>query len=186
MRTVRHIGLASRGTGSLARDAVWTYEVSPAPQRVGLTSHPAPSPDLAELAWATMTVRQALEELTVAAQAAAEGARAIVEVMDAAVAVLDATERPSRSVPTSGVAARQGGGLSPREREVLALVAEGRSNKAIAEALFVSPNTIKTHIASLMTKLQVDSRAQLAAIAAREEVCLNETPNLREMDALAG
>jgi hypothetical protein len=37
-----------------------------------------------------------------------------------------------------------------------------------------------------MTKLQVDSRAQLAAIAAREEVCLNETPNLREMDALAG
>jgi ATP/maltotriose-dependent transcriptional regulator MalT len=52
---------------------------------------------------------------------------------------------------------------------VLALVAEGRSNKAIAEALFVSPNTVKTHIASLMTKLHADSRAQLAAIAARQE-----------------
>lgn len=56
--------------------------------------------------------------------------------------------------------------LSPREREVLALVAEGRSNKAIAAALFVSPNTIKTHVASLLTKLDADTRAQLAAIAA--------------------
>jgi two-component system response regulator DegU len=50
---------------------------------------------------------------------------------------------------------------------VLALVAEGRSNKAIAEALFVSPNTVKTHVASLLTKFQVDSRTQLAAIAVR-------------------
>ncbi len=57
--------------------------------------------------------------------------------------------------------------LTPREREVLALVAEGRSNKAIAEALFVSPNTIKTHVASLLHKLHADTRVQLAALAAR-------------------
>ena len=55
--------------------------------------------------------------------------------------------------------------LSPREREVLALVAGGRTNKAIAEALYVSPNTVKTHVTSLLHKLQVDSRVQLAAIA---------------------
>ncbi len=46
------------------------------------------------------------------------------------------------------------------------LVAEGRSNKAIAEALFLSPNTIKTHVASLLHKLDADSRAQLAAMVA--------------------
>ena len=44
---------------------------------------------------------------------------------------------------------------------------EGRSNKSIAETLFVSPNTIKTHVASLLHKLHADSRAQLAAIAVR-------------------
>jgi DNA-binding NarL/FixJ family response regulator len=57
--------------------------------------------------------------------------------------------------------------LSPREREVLALVAEGRSNKAIAEELYVSPNTVKTHVAAILTKLEVETRVQLAALAAR-------------------
>ncbi len=185
MRTGRDAGFAPRAAGSLARDAVWTFEVSPAPRRAASTSHPASSPELAELAWATVKVRVALEELTLAAQAAADGARAIVEVMDAAVAVLDGAERSSGTEAATGIVARSSGGLSPREREVLALVAEGRSNKAIAETLFLSPNTIKTHIASLMTKLQADSRAQLAAIAARQEVCLNEAPKLRELDALA-
>ena len=48
---------------------------------------------------------------------------------------------------------------------MLSLVAAGYTNKAIAEALFVSPNTVKTHVASLLNKLQADSRVQLAAIA---------------------
>jgi DNA-binding CsgD family transcriptional regulator len=185
MRTGRHVGFAPGAAGSLTRDAVWTYEVSPAPRQAAPKGDLETAPNLAELGWATVKVRMALEELTIAAQAAAEGARAIVEVMDAAAAVLDGAERPSGSAPPSSVVARQGGGLSPREREVLALVAEGRSNKAIAEALYISPNTIKTHIASLMTKLQADSRAQLAAIAARQEVCLKEASKLRDMDVLA-
>jgi DNA-binding NarL/FixJ family response regulator len=57
--------------------------------------------------------------------------------------------------------------LSPREREVLMLVAAGQTNKAIADALYVSPNTVKTHVSSLLHKLQVDTRVQLAAIASR-------------------
>ena len=57
--------------------------------------------------------------------------------------------------------------LSPREREVLALVAQGQTNKEIADALFVAPSTIKTHVASLLTKLDASSRAHLATIAAR-------------------
>jgi DNA-binding CsgD family transcriptional regulator len=54
--------------------------------------------------------------------------------------------------------------ISPREREVLALVIAGHSNKEIATALFVSPNTIKTHVTSLLNKLDADNRAHLAVI----------------------
>lgn len=45
--------------------------------------------------------------------------------------------------------------LSPREREVLALMAQGRSNQAIADALFVSAGSVEKHISSLLTKLDL-------------------------------
>lgn len=51
--------------------------------------------------------------------------------------------------------------LSPREREVLAMIVEGMSNKAIARALDLSPRTVETHRAHVFDKLQVDSLAQL-------------------------
>ncbi|MBX3611168.1 MAG: response regulator transcription factor [Hydrogenophaga sp.] len=51
--------------------------------------------------------------------------------------------------------------LSPREREVLALIVEGLSNKAIARQLGLSPRTVETHRAHVFDKLQVDSLAQL-------------------------
>jgi DNA-binding CsgD family transcriptional regulator len=57
-------------------------------------------------------------------------------------------------------------GLTAREREVLALVAEGYTNNQIAEALFISRSTVKYHVASLLTKLDADNRAQLVALAA--------------------
>lgn len=63
---------------------------------------------------------------------------------------------------------RTDGLISPREREVLVLLAEGRTNKAIAEALFVAPSTIKTHVTSLLTKLDAENRAHLAAIAMQQ------------------
>ena len=50
--------------------------------------------------------------------------------------------------------------LTAREREVLALMAEGRSNKAIAEALFVSENTVKTHSSRVFDKLGARRRTQ--------------------------
>jgi predicted ATPase len=59
--------------------------------------------------------------------------------------------------------------ISRREREVLALVTEGHSNRAIADALFVTPNTIKTHVASLLTKLGAQNRTQLATMALERE-----------------
>ena len=55
--------------------------------------------------------------------------------------------------------------LSPREREILALLAEGRSQKQIAAALFISSKTVATHIQHLLSKLGVHSRAEAVAAA---------------------
>lgn len=55
--------------------------------------------------------------------------------------------------------------LTPREREVLGLVASGHANDDIAKALHVSRNTVKTHISSLLAKLQARDRAQLVIAA---------------------
>jgi DNA-binding NarL/FixJ family response regulator len=55
--------------------------------------------------------------------------------------------------------------LTDREREVMALVAEGLSNDEIAERLYVSPMTAKTHVSRAMTKLAARDRAQLVVFA---------------------
>jgi DNA-binding NarL/FixJ family response regulator len=57
--------------------------------------------------------------------------------------------------------------LTPREREMVALVATGRSNQEIAEHLVVSPFTVRAHVQRAMTKLQARDRAQLVVIAFR-------------------
>ena len=56
-------------------------------------------------------------------------------------------------------------GLTEREREVLTLVGKGRSNDQIAEELFLSPTTVKTHVNRTMTKLGVHDRAGLVVVA---------------------
>jgi DNA-binding NarL/FixJ family response regulator len=114
---------------------------------------------------ATAEARTALEDAVVAAAVAAERARSIAEALDRALAVLSASDAPTPNTARAHDAADGVGTLSPREREVLALVAEGRSNMAIAEALYVSPNTVKTHVASLLHTLDAQTRVQLAAIA---------------------
>ena len=55
--------------------------------------------------------------------------------------------------------------LTSREREVLTLVARGWSNAEIAERLYLSPATAKTHVGRLLTKLQARDRTQLVVIA---------------------
>lgn len=55
--------------------------------------------------------------------------------------------------------------LSPREREILALLTEGRSQKQIAAALLISSKTVATHIQHLLSKLGVHSRAEAVAAA---------------------
>jgi DNA-binding NarL/FixJ family response regulator len=57
--------------------------------------------------------------------------------------------------------------LTKREREILALVAEGLSNREIADKLVLSPETVKSHVAAILEKLNVSDRTQAAIYAVR-------------------
>lgn len=74
---------------------------------------------------------------------------------------------PPATVFEPNMAALASLGISAREHEVLNLVAAGRSNKEIAAALGVSPNTVKTHVARLYEKLEAKRRTD-AVLKARE------------------
>jgi DNA-binding CsgD family transcriptional regulator len=58
--------------------------------------------------------------------------------------------------------------LTPREREVVALLAEGLSNSQLAERLYISPRTAAVHVSNILAKLDKSSRAEVAAWAVRE------------------
>ena len=57
--------------------------------------------------------------------------------------------------------------LSPRERDVLALIARGHSNRQIARNLTIGEQTVKTHVRSILTKLGLQDRVQAAIFAIR-------------------
>ncbi|GGF97145.1 response regulator [Paenibacillus abyssi] len=59
-------------------------------------------------------------------------------------------------------------GLTDREKEVLFLIAEGRSNKEIADELHISIKTVKTHVSNLLMKCELEDRTQLAVLAHRK------------------
>jgi two-component system, NarL family, response regulator LiaR len=104
-----------------------------------------------------------LEQIVGAVQAAAAG--------DAVIPPRVAPEllRRLRAAEPAHAAAADGDAieLSEREQEVLRLLVEGRDNAAIAAALFISPNTVKSHVASIFGKLGVESRLQASVQALR-------------------
>jgi DNA-binding CsgD family transcriptional regulator len=57
--------------------------------------------------------------------------------------------------------------MTRRERDVVLLIAEGASNKAIARQLHISPHTVKSHVRNIMEKLELHTRLQIAAYAHR-------------------
>jgi DNA-binding NarL/FixJ family response regulator len=67
------------------------------------------------------------------------------------------------SVLSGPAAVSEAADLTPREREVIGLIADGLSNKAIARNLHISPHTVKSHVRSVMDKLALHSRLQIAA-----------------------
>ena len=74
-------------------------------------------------------------------------------------ALATATSRPD---PT--------GGLTPRERDVLRLVADGLTDVAIADRLFISPRTVSQHLRSIYGKLDVSSRAAATRFAVEQSL----------------
>jgi DNA-binding CsgD family transcriptional regulator len=113
-----------------------------------------------------------------------EGLRLAIDVSDPALAdriasalanvegleLVGADEEPDALIVAGDRAAREAGPdvtLTPRELEVLALLAEGASNKLIARRLGISAHTAKYHVASLMEKLDAVSRTDAVAHAAR-------------------
>ena len=60
--------------------------------------------------------------------------------------------------------------LKPKEQKILLLVAEGKTNKAIAAEIFLSDKTVKNYVSSILSKLNLERRAQAAAFVARHRI----------------
>jgi two-component system nitrate/nitrite response regulator NarL len=67
-------------------------------------------------------------------------------------------------------AALLAGQLTPRERQVLALLVEGADGRTVAKRLAISRNTVRTHVQSILSKLQVHSRLEAATFAVRHKI----------------
>lgn len=135
----------------------------PAVRVVMLTSHTAETEVLAALtsgADAYCVKGASIDQLLLAIAAAQAGAT----YLDPQIArlVMENLKPPTPDRPI--------GDLTERELDVLKLLVEGKNNTEIAEALYLSPNTIKTHVRGIMNKLSVDDRVQAAVVALRSGI----------------
>lgn len=97
-----------------------------------------------------------------------EDTRRIIGLLETGCSAQEAFARPdSPPVGNSAGVQRPPGGLSPRELEVLRLIAQGMSNREIAERLVLSERTVVNHISHIFDKLGVDNRASATAFAFR-------------------
>ncbi|HET7563900.1 MAG TPA: response regulator transcription factor [Gemmatimonadaceae bacterium] len=100
------------------------------------------------------------DEIFVAIEAAALGLAVLHD--DDLVALL-----PHRPVATRGLVSAPAQALTPREIEVLTMLAEGLGNKQIAARLGISEHTVKAHVAAIFGKLGVSTRTEAATLGAR-------------------
>jgi DNA-binding NarL/FixJ family response regulator len=115
---------------------------------------------------AGMTRAVSARELAEAIRAVAAGFRVtLAEPAAAALAVaVPAPEPPERDLHAELLLRS----LSDRERQILALLARGYSNRRIAEACYLSLNTVRTHVQNVLVKLGVHSKLEAAALAVRQ------------------
>ncbi len=155
---------AGRGDADGARrhleDAVDLYRQSGAPFEVGR---------------ARIELARALGSLG-RADAGIEEAQRAIDLLSELKAELEASharallETLSKAPPARAADAAHATGLTTREVEVLRLVADGLNNQVIAERLFLSEHTVHRHVANILTKLSVPSRAAAVAQAARHGI----------------
>ncbi len=102
---------------------------------------------------------------TAAAARGLEAARAICELLGARPALARADTLAARIGATEGAAPAFPAGLSAREIEVLRLIADGHTNREIADALFLSVHTVSAHVRTILAKTDADNRTAAAAFA---------------------
>jgi DNA-binding NarL/FixJ family response regulator len=98
------------------------------------------------------------------ARIAGDQAREAAHAMRAEPLLAELTAGGSAAAPAT---AAEVAVLTPREAEILALVAEGRSNGEIGKQLFISTKTVSVHVSNILAKLDAASRTEAAAIARR-------------------
>lgn len=84
-----------------------------------------------------------------------------------------ASPQPEPHVGAAGVKGRERSPLSQREREIVALVAQGYKNKEMAEKMFISEQTVKNHLHNIFDKLGVSDRLELALYAIHKGLHIN-------------
>ena len=158
-------GLARLAAGGHPEAAVRLFAAAEAIQRrIGLTLAPALR---IKNERALAAARAALgEEAFAAARAAGQDLPVEQAISEAQAVTIDAG-RPAHAEPDPGPFAS---GLTPRELEVLELVAAGMTNVQVAKRLFISPRTVNTHLTSLYGKLGVSSRGAAVRFAVEHDL----------------
>jgi DNA-binding NarL/FixJ family response regulator len=105
-----------------------------------------------------------LEDLISTVRSVAQGGQVLPPQMATTLFARIATDAVVRGRPEALEAVR----MTPREREVINLIAEGLSNKEIATRLEIATDTVKSHVRNVMEKLMLHTRLQIAAFAHRE------------------
>lgn len=115
---------------------------------------------------AALAAHPAFEIVAISAALDDVGPSADVVLLARPGAEASATARPARREPPGETV------LTNRERQILALLADGLGNKQIATRLGISPNTVKTHLELLFEKLGVSSRAEAVATGVKRGLLL--------------
>jgi DNA-binding NarL/FixJ family response regulator len=150
--------------------AVWELLREPYPQAVSL----------ARAAEAALTARRAKAEVAAWLESAREiasplGAAPLLRALDSVALRGRLPAQPRRDEPATPAPPRPLG-LTPRELDVLRLIAKGYTNARIADTLFISRKTAAAHVSNILGKLEVARRAEAAAIAAQLGVLDEPTP----------
>jgi predicted ATPase/DNA-binding CsgD family transcriptional regulator len=164
---VWYLASALEGLAAVALDAGQAGEAAQllgAAAAVRERSGGAVWPDERErLAHSVTAARATLGDEVYAREAAAGRALPLPEVVERALAL--AAAFPSPSSPDRAPLPDDAFGLSPREHEVLRMLALGKSNPEIAEMLFIGRGTVRTHVSNILAKLGATTRTEAAMIA---------------------